>query len=137
MPGTGSDHTQAAVERRADIRLWLDDVRLPPDDSWTWAKTIDEAIPILKSGLVVEASLDNDLGEDADGEKLAEGRKLVLWMAEHQIWPSDRLRVHSSNTVAVGYMNGTIERYGPYGRPTRQGGGLVFSADADRALSGQ
>lgn len=110
------------------IKLWLDDVRLPPDESWTWAKTIDQAKPLLETGRVTEASLDNDLGEDAEGHSLPEGRKLVLWMAEFDKWPSERLRVHSSNTVAVDYMNGMIKRYGPYGPPRRSGNGLVFNA---------
>lgn len=49
------------------MRLWLDDVRVPPvdrDGAWTWAKTADEAIAYLKTGQVVEASLDHDLAED-------------------------------------------------------------------------
>lgn len=44
------------------IKLWLDDVRDPPDDSWTIARTAKEAIGILETGDVREASLDHDLG---------------------------------------------------------------------------
>jgi len=43
------------------MRLWLDDLR-PPPPGWEWAKTVEEAILIIESGEVVEASLDHDLG---------------------------------------------------------------------------
>ena len=48
-----------------DIRLWLDDVRPMPPSFNYWAKTAKEAIEILKTGRVVEISLDHDLGQDA------------------------------------------------------------------------
>lgn len=47
--------------KRGAMRLWLDDLR-PPPPGWEWAKTVEEAILIIESGEVVEASLDHDLG---------------------------------------------------------------------------
>jgi hypothetical protein len=44
------------------IRLWHDDVRPPPDDSWTWARTNDAAKAVLEAHPVCEISLDHDLG---------------------------------------------------------------------------
>jgi hypothetical protein len=90
------------------MKLWLDDLRTPPE-GWTWAKTVEEAIPHLKTGEVTEASLDHDLGEGID-----EGYALVLWMAEHDTWPKESISVHSSNPPGVKRMCGVIERYGPY-----------------------
>lgn len=49
---------------RVDVKLWLDDVRPPPDDTWTWATTAEQARGILLRSNVVEASLDHDLGYD-------------------------------------------------------------------------
>lgn len=86
------------------INLWLDDPR-PAPEGWTWVKTVPEAIELMESGEVKEASLDNDLGE---GE--IEGRKLVLWMAEHDCWPVV-IHVHSANVVASVYMTAMIKRY--------------------------
>lgn len=57
------------------VKLWLDDIRVPPDESWRWAKTFEEAQSALATGEVVAASFDNDLGEAEP-----EGRRLVLWM---------------------------------------------------------
>jgi hypothetical protein len=90
------------------IRLWLDDIRTPPNDTWTWVKTVDEAVALMETGRVTEASLDHDLGDE-----VPEGRRLVLWMAEHDIWPSEAISVHSGNVVGHEYMVGVIERYSP------------------------
>lgn len=88
------------------MKIWLDDERTPPDEGWAWLRTIEDAKPLLLDGVVETASLDNDLG---DG--LEEGRRLVLWMAEHDTWPTAEIRVHSANPVAYEYMAGMIVRY--------------------------
>jgi hypothetical protein len=95
------------------VKLWLDDVRTPPDETWTWVKTVAEAILLMQAG-VSEASLDHDLGTDEQGTGLPEGRALVYWMAEHNCWPSEAIAVHSANVVGVQYMVGMIARYGPF-----------------------
>jgi hypothetical protein len=53
-------------------RLWLDDLR-PVPEGWTWVKTVGEAISLMESGDVTEASLDHDLGEG-----IGEGHRLVF-----------------------------------------------------------
>lgn len=96
------------------LYLWLDDQRDPaywarPEHvTWTWVTTVDQAKQLLKTGRVAIASLDNDLGYDE------EGRELVLWMAEFDIWPSEACYAHTSNGPAYKYMKGMIDRYGPY-----------------------
>lgn len=92
------------------VRLWLDDLR-PVPDGWTWVKTVEEATSLMEGGRVAEASLDHDLGEGTH-----EGHRLVLWMAENDVWPSEAISVHSSNPPGAKRMCGVIERYGPYRR---------------------
>ncbi|QIN82783.1 hypothetical protein GBA63_09070 [Rubrobacter tropicus] len=92
------------------VRLWLDDLR-PVPDGWTWVKTVEEAVSLIENGRVAEASLDHDLGEGTQ-----EGHRLVLWMAEHGLWPSEAISVHSSNPPGAERMCAVIERYGPYRR---------------------
>ena len=90
------------------MKLWLDDLRTPPDDSWHWVTTVAAAKNILCEWVVEEASLDNDLGEGQE-----EGRRLVLWMCENpEVWP-ERITIHSANPVAGEYMTGMIDRYKP------------------------
>ena len=43
------------------MKLWLDDTR-PEPSGWTRAKTALEAISLLKTGIIIEVSLDYDLG---------------------------------------------------------------------------
>ncbi len=94
------------------MKLWVDDARTPPLGGWAWAKTVGEAVRVLEGGGVAEASLDHDLGK-GDGR---EGYDLLLWMAEHGVWPSRAIAVHSANPPGAERMCGVIERYGPYRR---------------------
>lgn len=62
------------------MKLWHDDMRRPPDDSWTVARTNEEALKLLTENDVVEASFDYQLALGEDGLELAEAmaiRELV------------------------------------------------------------
>lgn len=96
--------------------LWLDDVRRPPSQVWTWARTVDEAIEILARGTVIEASFDNDLAPFEH-----DGLEALVWMEENNVWPH-RVRVHTSNRFASTQMCSLLERNGYRsvpGRPRR------------------
>lgn len=89
------------------MKLFVDDLRDPPDDTWTVARTSAEALAIPQSGEeVTELSLDHDLGGDDTA------RLVVLYLAEHGGWPA-AVRVHSANPVGVEWLSGMVERYGP------------------------
>lgn len=98
------------------MKIWLDDVR-PAPEGWVRALSVRQAINLfliqdIVRDRVTHVSLDHDLGDEArfggDGDKLTE------WMAEHDTWPSDGLRVHSSNPAGRDTMLRTIDRYGPF-----------------------
>lgn len=94
------------------MKLWVDDVRLPPDDDWVWCQTSEQAISVLDlwrqlgRGAVFPdvVSLDHDLGGDDTT------RPVVLWMCENDYWPVKTV-VHSSNPVGREWLEGMIERY--------------------------
>lgn len=95
------------------VNIWLDDIRDPAkfDDSgseWIWVKSVEGVKVLLEFGSVEKLSLDNDLGEGQE-----EGRRLVLWMAEFEIWPKGPITIHSANPVAREYMTGMLRRYAP------------------------
>ena len=98
------------------INLWLDDYRKPPTFEqcglvWSWAKTADEAISMMKTGEVVYASLDHDLAEEHyyayesssdredKGFKEKTGYDVLLWMEENAVWPEHGVRIHTMNTA--------------------------------------
>jgi hypothetical protein len=111
------------------MKLWHDDVRPPPDDSWDlWARTNDAARDFLASGVVTECSLDHDLGMDeielpddvdealdilADHQRRASetGLDLVNWMVTMNIVPA-KVTIHSWNPSGAANMAARLNRYG-------------------------
>lgn len=85
------------------IRLWLDDLRDPTHHGrvgWTWVKTADEAIALLQTGRVVQASLDHDLDIHATlglPPTTRTGYDVVLWMDANNVYPPCGVDVHSMN----------------------------------------
>ena len=90
-----------------DLKLWVDDLRDPPDDTWTVARTSTKAIYLLAGTRFLHMSLDHDLGGDDTA------RKVVLWLCEHpHRWPW-HVSVHSANPVGRTWLLGMIDRYTP------------------------
>lgn len=93
------------------MKMWVDDIRPRPDDTWVHLYTSWQTIAYLhgcrQSGVIPSLmSLDHDLGGDDTS------RKIVLWMCENEFWPVEVV-VHSANPVGVEYLEGMIERYHP------------------------
>lgn len=87
------------------MRLWVDDLR-PPPEGWWWAKSSKRAIAFLHYPWIREMSLDHDLGGDDTT------RPVVLFMCEHGVWP-EIIHVHSANPVGVDWLTGMIAQYQP------------------------
>lgn len=101
------------------ILLWLDDVRLPPTDKWTWVKTAAEAIEVLKTQRVRFASLDHDLAPEhypwnpnydarealkTSGQAVTRFLTEQVFMGDRAYLPPDGIRVHSMNTFGANGM---------------------------------
>lgn len=88
------------------MKLFLDDIRDPPDKSWVIARTYDKAIEILKYNYVDEISLDHDLGKVRsvhfkDG-RIPTGYTLFKWIEEMCLTrglPMPKIKAHSANPV--------------------------------------
>lgn len=96
------------------MKIWLDDIRPPPDESWTWVKTVLIVKMMIASGNVFEISLDNDLGE---GEE--EGYKVLDWLEDvfnaiyGRSFPKLRMpkvHIHTSNPAAAKRMKVVADR---------------------------
>ena len=126
------------------MKLWLDDVRDPDEhrynvehrlEGFVWVTSYDEAIEVLKTGKVVYASLDHDLGllsckecrqSAGSYEKWSEiqdhgcihgektGYNVICWMEENNVWPREGVRVHSANPAGKDRMLQVIRKI--YGR---------------------
>jgi hypothetical protein len=78
------------------MKLWVDDERPAPDDTWLRAYTSDEAILLLLEHSVnpiEEVSLDHDLG----GEDT--GMEVLDFIIDIRIWPRT-LTIHTANPPA-------------------------------------
>lgn len=75
-------------------KLWVDDERNPPGDFWRVCRSSAEAIVELMASEWKEISLDHDLG----GEDT--GFKVLNWMIEHDVWPTESLTIHTANPPA-------------------------------------
>jgi hypothetical protein len=96
-------------------RLYLDDSR-PAPTGWELARTIDEAVTILRRGEVTDLSVDYDLGNPATGT----GVTLLEWVeaavAEGKI-PLPDLQAHSGSALGRRRLelqiDAIIQRFGP------------------------
>lgn len=103
-------------------KLWHDDIRRPPDQTWIWARTNDDAIMVLQNFDVKVISMDHDLGLDGldpdlpdavylrgNGEQT--GLDLVDWMIQNGCVP-EHVTVHSWNPSGAQRMIKTLHARG-------------------------
>ena len=89
------------------MKVFLDDERQTPE-GWVRVMWPAEAIELLKTGKVVEISLDHDLGDDEVGT----GYDVILWMEEAVAtgdFTAPLIRVHSANSSARIKMEAGIQ----------------------------
>ena len=101
------------------FKIWVDDLRLPPNETWRWAKSVHEAKlhyiqlggPQGKPGIV---SLDHDAGsyEFMGGDYI----RFLEWLEEKQyteLWNINaQFHIHSANPVGRQNMKAIIEHNG-------------------------
>lgn len=119
-------------------KLWLDDIRRSPDESWDWARTISAAQELFEQKSYDVCSLDHDMGlhdydpdeQDADLRvapdrwRYEDGTELAYWMAKTNNVPP-RIIVHSWNPPGAAKMADILRRHHskpvvivqPYSRP--------------------
>lgn len=104
-------------------KIWVDDIRRPPDDSWNWARTNDDARELLQRQPYDIASLDHDLGlhfhdpdmPDADMQVLGcdwpqdDGEQLAKWLHRNPQFTPKLIRIHSFNPVGARRMKRILD----------------------------
>lgn len=94
-------------------RLFIDDLRSPPDAGWEVARSSKAAINLmLDRGCPDQISFDHDLGGDDDA------MVVVKWMIDQDLSQSMRFipnnfhyQVHSANPVGSQNIRGALSRY--------------------------
>ncbi len=89
------------------MKVFLDDLRCPPE-GWIAVLWPEDAIELLKTGEVIELSLDHDLGDDSHGT----GYDVLLWIEDAVVvsgFLPPRITIHSANPAAKQRMEAALQ----------------------------
>jgi hypothetical protein len=110
----GNSNHQSENPLSTAIKVWLDDdlVYRPAPEGWIHVTTAPQAIEYLRTGNVVELSLDHDLGDD---QEFGRGVDVVDFLCEQQFnntpcWPKT-IHLHTANSYGRDSMLRSITRY--------------------------
>lgn len=94
------------------MKIYLDDLRDPPDGSWTLIRDPDVAISLLLNGGVTDLSLDHDLGEGVkSGSEVFEVVEQAVYLEEGYLGRSPpRVYIHSANSVGCRDIESGLRR---------------------------
>jgi hypothetical protein len=94
-----------------NYKLFLDDIRSPPEFGWIIARSYDNAVNIVKIlGVPMTCSLDHDLGADKTGYDFA--KFLVDYdMQTNDIDSTFNFTVHSANPVGAENITKLLNNY--------------------------
>ena len=114
-PNVLSEQSESKGRTLSNMKIFIDDQRTPPDDSWIVVRDLEELKLVLEKattdGENIEIiSFDHDLGQDQNEVDKLDGYYIVKWLSEHYphliVGETEHI-IHSAN--AVGREN--IESY--------------------------
>lgn len=93
------------------MKIWLDDIRKPPE-GYVWVLSVEAAKKLITDCVVNRCSIevidvDHDLGDYA--RYGGDGYNLLLWLIEMEIYPP--IEIHTQNVVGRMNMQALINRY--------------------------
>lgn len=102
------------------MKLWIDDFRDAPDDSWVEARKVDQAIRLLAMYNAVEISLDHDIENRPDDETF---KAVAYFIGEkhsqtrfygHAVMAAapPKVTIHSDNPAGAKEMQYILKSYG-------------------------
>jgi hypothetical protein len=95
------------------MKIWLDDVRPPPDDTWAWATCAKDFSAFFADFKITEISFDHDIAsEDYFGNEITGYHLLCGIEKEFQNNPDfqlPKMQVHSANPVGRQRMQKVID----------------------------
>lgn len=94
-------------------KLWIDDIRNPPDDTFDIARSYGKAIAMLDAVNYDEVYLDHDLADFTDVRERT-GYDVVMWLASRAHdggYVPNKYFMLTANPVGRRNMSAVIERY--------------------------
>lgn len=96
-------------------KLWIDDERTPPDESFDIARNYDEAIAMLSKHMYTEIYLDHDLGDFSGPEgRERTGYDVLMWLVHRKHdgeYVPKNFHILTANPVGRQKFEGVINRY--------------------------
>lgn len=99
-------------------KLYIDDIRMPPNDTYIIARTVAEAQILIKQyGAPIFISFDHDLGMDNTGKILPTGYDLAKWIVEMDMNGLIKIpnhfsfNIHSQNPVGAENIKSYLKNY--------------------------
>ena len=96
------------------IKLWVDDIRLAPDNTWDCARSFHEAIVKLETNNYETVSLDHDLGSFYGNREMS-GYDIMSWLVARKVDGTQHVPVnvfvHSANPVGVANIQSLIDKF--------------------------
>ena len=93
----------------AKTKIWIDDIRKPPDNTFAWCIDYNSAIWMIRAMMHCKGidyiSFDHDLGEEKSGYDIAK------FIVENHI-PIKEYKVHSANPVGRFNIEQLLNHYG-------------------------
>lgn len=106
------------------MKLWIDDFRDAPDDTWTEARKVEQAIRLLAYNNWNEISIDHDIENRPDDETF---KPVAFYIALkfmggerdefHQIMGIPKITIHSDNPVGAKQIQGIFSDFGIHDVP--------------------
>lgn len=100
------------------MKLYLDDLRTPVDESFVIVRSFDEAVRFVRLNGVPEfISFDHDLGADKNGWPLPTGYDFAKWLVNSDLDRAIRIpqnfsfKVHSQNPVGAKNIEALLNNY--------------------------
>lgn len=96
-----------------NTKLWVDDIRIPPDDTYDIARTFGDAVVKLSATEYTDIYLDHDLADFVDMRERT-GYDVVMWLVQRKYQGFKvPLRYHylTANPVGRKNMKELVQRY--------------------------
>lgn len=95
------------------MKLWVDDFREPPDDTWIVARKVQPAIRLIATQNITVISLDHDIENRPDDETFQPVAYFIGEKYNSDTFWADELEVtiHSDNPVGAKELIAILEDY--------------------------
>jgi hypothetical protein len=89
------------------MKLWVDDLRSPPDSTWHWVLTVEDALTCIRRSTISEIAFDHDLGTGGEAYNIA---VYIEEGAYFKMLPRMKWSIHSANPVGAQKIRIAMER---------------------------